>query len=189
MTASRLPPKPTGRLVTAEEFLRDYCEDYEELIDGVLVEKGMPSLRHGQVCAKAIRLIGNFVEANNLGQTMSNDSHILIHRDPDRMRGPDLCFFTFDRLPAGPAPDGVTDLVPDLTVEIRSPSNTWSQVFGKIGDYLKVGVRAVLVLDADSRTASVYRRDELQKIFTAEQEVTVPEVLPGFAVVVRKFFE
>lgn len=181
---------PTAKtLITAEEFLARYAHRYAELIDGELVEEGMPSLRHAQVCSKTNRLIGNFVEQHQLGQTFTNDPHILIHRNPDRMRGPDVCFFTFATLPPGPAPDGVSELVPELTVEVRSPSNTWTQIFGKIGDYLQVGVKAVLVLDPDGLTASVYRADTGQQIFHTGDELTLPDVLPGFAVPVTRFFE
>ena len=187
--AAPVPPAPAKKLVTAEEFLERYAHRYAELIDGGLVEFGMPSLRHGEVCSRVDRLIGNFVEDRQLGRTMANDPHILISRNPDTVRGPDVCYFSFARLPPGPAPDGVSELVPELTVEVRSPSNTWTQIFGKIGDYLRVGVTAVLVLDPDGLTASVYRADTGQQIFHTGDELTLPDVLPGFAVPVKRFFE
>jgi hypothetical protein len=40
-----------------------------------------------------------------------------------------------------------------------------------------------------SLTASVYRADELQRIFDNGDELTIPDVLPGFAVAVRRLFE
>ena len=178
----------TPHLVTAEEFVDKYSHDYAELIDGVLKERGMPSLRHGQVCLKAGRLIGNFVEDRQLGHTMSNDSHILIRKNPDTVRGPDLSYYSFQRLPPGPAPEGLSDVVPELVVEIRSPSNTWMAIFSKVGDYLQAGVTAILVLDPDGVTASVYRGTG-QVILHAGDTLTLPDVLPGFAVPVAKFFE
>jgi hypothetical protein len=35
----------------------------------------------------------------------------------------------------------------------------------------------------------VYRPEELQQIFHNGDELVVPEILPGFAVAVRRFFE
>lgn len=191
MTSATLSPPSTQvipQLVTAEEFVEKYSHDYAELIDGVLKEHGMPSLRHGQVCLKAGRMIGNFVEERQLGHTMSNDSHILIRKSPDTVRGPDLSFYSFQRLPPGPAPEGLSEVVPELVVEVRSPSNTWMAIFSKVGDYLQAGVTAVLVLDPDGLTASVYRGTG-QAILHAGDTLTLPDVLPGFAVPVAKFFE
>jgi hypothetical protein len=47
----------------------------------------------------------------------------------------------------------------------------------------------VIVLDAVSASASVYRAAELQQIFHNSDELVVPDVLPGFAVVVSRLFE
>jgi Uma2 family endonuclease len=159
-----------------------------DLVLGQLKEYGMATGRHGQVCARANRLLGNFIEDNNLGHTMSNDTRILIRRDPDTVRGADVCYVSFSRLPPGPAPDEYLVVPPELCVEVRSASNTWSDIFIKVGEYIGIGVSAVLVLDPDTQTASVYRADALQQIFRIDDELTLPDVLPGFAVPVRRFF-
>ena len=76
-----------------------------------------------------------------------------------------------------------------VVVEVRSQSDSWGEVFGKVGEYREAGVRAVVVIDMASRTASVYRLDRLQEIVAADDELTVPDVLTGFAVRVGKPFE
>ena len=119
-TQTQAPPA----LLTAEEFIERYAHQHVELVDGVVVETPMPTLRRGQVCSKANRLLGNFTEERNLGHVMSNDTFIRTRRDPDRVRGPDVLYVSYSRLPPGPAPNRLTDLVPELTVEVRSPSNT-----------------------------------------------------------------
>lgn len=87
-----------------------------------------------------------------------------------------------------PSSGCVLKVPPQLCVEVRSPSNTWTDIFAKIADYFRAGVTAVLVLDPDTATASVYRADTGQQIFTQDQELTLPDVLPGFSVPVRRFF-
>ncbi len=104
------------------------------------------------------------------------------------MSGPDVSYYSFARMPAGPAPQGVCEIAPEFAVEVRSPSNTWAEIFVKIGEYLKVGVTAVLVLDPDRPSATVYRATG-QTEFAAGDVLTLPEVLPGFEVAVAKFFE
>ena len=59
----------------------------------------------------------------------------------------------------------------------------------KVVEYLRMGVRVVLVLDPASETASLYRPEVLQELLHKDAELTVPDVLPGFAVQVASLFE
>ena len=56
-------------------------------------------------------------------------------------------------------------------------------------DLSPTGVRVVVVLDPATTSASVYRLDELQQIFHNSDALTIADVLPGFSVVVSRFFE
>jgi Uma2 family endonuclease len=129
------------------------------------------------------------VEKRDLGHEMSNDSFVQTGGNPDTVRGPDVCFYSYERLPKGPVPDGLLSVVPDLLVEVRSPSERWGQLFAKVGEYLQAGVRIVIVLDALSGTASVYRPDEMQQIFHNSDALVVPDLLPDFSVPVGRLFE
>jgi Uma2 family endonuclease len=77
---------------------------------------------------------------------------------------------------------------PDLVIEVRSPSERWTEAFGKVLEYLKAGVRVACIVDPGTETVSVYRPDEIQQILTADDEFTLPDVLPGFQVNVGKLF-
>ena len=149
----------------------------------------MPWQDHGYICALIVRLIGNFVFDHQLGRVTSNDSWVQTGFNPDTVRGPDLCYFSYDRLPPGRIPRGMLSVNPDLIVEIRSPSDLWTEMFAKVEEYLRAGVRAVVILDLDSLTASVYRSPGLQQTLQASETLTIPEVLPGFSVQVGKLFE
>ena len=183
-----MSPATTPTLMTAEEFARKHGGDYVELIDGKVEAIPMPKLRHGQVCAAATRLFGNFITDNGLGLVCSNDTFVVVRRNPDRVRGADLCFWRKDRVPPGELPDLITD-PPDLVVEVRSPTDAWTKVFAKVLEDLEAGVRVVVLIDPGTATASVYRPDELQQVHDNGDELTLPDVLPGFSIPVRKFFE
>jgi Uma2 family endonuclease len=118
-----------------------------------------------------------------------NDSYVLTGKDPDTLRGADICYFSYERLPKGTFPEGLLPIAPDMAIEVRSPSERWTQVFAKVLEYLEIGVRVVIVLDPATATASVYRPDELQQIFDNGDELTVPDLLPGFSVPVKALFE
>jgi Uma2 family endonuclease len=105
------------------------------------------------------------------------------------MEEADACYFSYERLPKGETPDRLLPAASGLVAEMRSPSDPWTNVFAKVAEYLRAGVRVVVILDAATTSASVYRATELQQIFHNGDELTVPEVLPGFAVPVRRLFE
>jgi Uma2 family endonuclease len=174
--------------MTAEEFTGRYANRHAELVEGVVKEYPVPWPRHGKICLTIGRLIGNHVEAHDVGHVMSNDSWVRTGTNPDTVRGADVCFFGYERLPRGEVPDGLLSVAPDLVVEVRSPSDRWTEIFAKVAEYLRVGVRAVVVLDPATATASVYRSDELRQIFHNSDPLTLPDVLPGFSVAVDRLF-
>ena len=187
-TATTRPVQPPT-LLTAEEFARLYEDDNVELVNGLVEEQEMPMPRHGKVCAKAVRLIGNFVEAHDLGHVMSNDTWVVLTRDPDTVRGADASFYSYARLPKGEVPGGLLAAVPELVIETRSPSNTWPKLLFKRDQYLAGGVKVVVILEPEKSTAMVCRAGETPTTISGDTPLALPDVLPGFAVPVRQFFE
>jgi Uma2 family endonuclease len=183
---------PTGTpapLMTAAEFTARYANIHAELVKGIVKEYPVPWPRHGKLCSRIDRLIGNHVEANDLGHVMCNDSWIKTGSNPDTVRGADVCFFSYERLPKGAVPEGLLPVAPDLVVEVRSPTDRWNAIFAKVSEYLSAGVRVVVVLDPATASASVYRMEELQQIFHNSDGLALPDVLPGFSVVVSRLLE
>jgi Uma2 family endonuclease len=175
--------------MTAAEFTARYANVHAELVKGIVKEYPVPWPKHGFICTTIAHLLASHVIQNDLGRVASNDSWIQTGRNPDTVRGADVCFFSYERLPKGDIPEGLLPVVPDLVVEVRSPSDRWNDIFIKVGEYLNAGVRVVIVLDPATETASIYRTDELQQIAHNGDELTIPEILPGFAVPVRRLFE
>ncbi|HVL13328.1 MAG TPA: Uma2 family endonuclease [Gemmata sp.] len=191
LTIPTTPPAPTPVGLTLDEFLERYAGAYVEVIEGEVKEIPMPQPLHGRVCTKAGRFLDEFAEANQLGVVCSNDTFVLIRREPLQVRGADVVFWGKAKAPDGVPAKGMITAAPDLCVEVVSPTNTWSEVFTKVGEYLGIGVPAVVVLDPDTRTASVYRNlpGQGQQIFNSGDTLAIPDVLPGFAVPVARFFE
>jgi Uma2 family endonuclease len=59
----------------------------------------------------------------------------------------------------------------------------------KARGYIVAGVTAVMVVVPEDETATVYRLNEFHQTFHNGDELTLPDVLPGFAVPVKRFFE
>ena len=64
----------------------------------------VPFPRHGQICTKIIRLLGNHVEEQKLGHVVANDSGVVTERGPDTVRGADVAYYSYRRVPPGPFP-------------------------------------------------------------------------------------
>ncbi len=161
----------------------------EELVKGRVVPMAVPKPRHGEICSKAIRIFGNYAEDRDLGRVLSNDAGVITERSPDTVRGADVAFYSFARVPKGPLPDGYLDIPPDLIVEVLSPKDRWPKVLAKVAEYLNVGTTVVIVLDDRRRLAHVYRADGTVRLLTADEELTIPDLLGDFSVRVGRFFE
>jgi Uma2 family endonuclease len=194
MSAATVTPpsaQPAGppRLMTADEFMAGPGGELGvDLLDGVVTEVPMPHRYHGVVATRMIREVANFVEDSDIGRVMSNDTHVRVGRNPDRLRGADVLYVSYTHLPRGPFPDGVMDPPFELVVEVRSPSATWADEVRKCFEYLDAGVRVAVLLDIDTQTASVFRTNAVQEVFRAADTLTLPDVLPGFAVPVARLF-
>jgi Uma2 family endonuclease len=180
----------TSTLITAEQFAQRPDPGYpEELVRGRIVPMPMPKPRHGEICNKAGRILGNFAEDRDLGRVLNNDAGVITERGPDTVRGADVSFYSYVRVPKGPLPDRYLDIPPDLVVEVLSPSDRWPKVLAKVAEYLDAGTTVVVVLDDERRLAHVYRADGAPRLLAAEDELSIPDLLGDFHVLVGRFFE
>ena len=160
-----------------------------ELVRGRIQKMNVPGPRHGLICGNVVWILQQFVRERDIGRVLCNDSGIITEHDPDTVRGMDVSFYSYSRLHKGPVSERYVDAVPELIVEVRAPDDRWSRILKKVSEYLEAGVTAVCVLDPKTETARVYSADETEQILTADEELSFPNILPGFAVLVRRFFE
>src|SRR5262249_46785063 len=144
---------------------------------------------HGYVCNKAGRIFGNFVDDHRPGWVLNNDTGVITERDPDTVRGADVVYYSYNRLPPGELPESYAAVPPELVVEVRSPGDRWPKVLAKVAEYLESGVTAMVVLDDQRRSAHVFNADGSHRMLGPDDELTFPELLPEFRVIVRRFFE
>lgn len=164
-------------LMTAEEFARRPDPGYpEELVRGRVVAMPPPKPRHGEICNSVAHLLTAHVRSHGLGRVLSNDSGVITRRGPDTVRGADVAYYSYERVPRGPLPDHYLDIAPDLVVEVLSPGDRWPLVLQKVGEYLDAGARLVVVLDPDERAAHVYAADRAPRVVRGDEALALPEV-------------
>ena len=182
--------KTRTALLTAEDLLRLDSEGVRgELIRGVLHETMSTGEEHGWIVMRLGALLMNFILSRSLGRLVGSDSGVLLERDPDTVREPDLAFTLAERLPPGGPSVGYAEVVPDLVVEVVSPSDQPRDVADKVAMWLSHGVRLVWVVRSDSRTIEVHRASA--EVYTLSESDVFDglDVLPGFSCPVSAVFD
>jgi len=186
MTAAVAAPQ---KLLTAEEY-RLLPDDGQrtELRRGVVVVMNLPGFRHGEVCGNVYHYVDNFVRQHKLGRTISNDSGIITQRDPDTVRGADISFYSYQRVPKGQSPIGYAGASPEIVFEVVSPTNTRREIALKTGEYLNAGINVVCVVDPQFQTVNLHYPDQPVERLQAEDALTFQD-LPGFSLPVARLFD
>ena len=179
----------TKKLLTADDLLAMPDDGMRhELIRGELITMAPASAPHGGVTDRIGRRIGNFVEAQNLGETYAAETGVLVEHDPDTVRAPDYAFISYERIGGAPAADGYSEIIPDLVVEVVAGDYRAAAVDAKTQMWLDAGVRLVLVAYVRSLEIAAHHDDGTLRQFGAGDTLTCEPVLPGFACAVDDIF-
>ncbi len=131
----------TTKLMTAEEFMAaDLGEGTSSWFEGRFVEVPPAMPEHGRVCGNVVFVLETYGRQSGLGYALSNDSAVLTERDPDTVRGADVCFYSHarwpraevgNRLAAGAAGSGRRSRL--------SRKSTSAAIMKKVAEYLGSG--------------------------------------------------
>lgn len=178
-----------AKLMTADELLmmpNSRCG--YELVRGKL-RKYMPSGNiHGIIALRIGRIIGNFVDENDLGIAVAAETGFIISHNPDTVRAPDAAFIGKEKL----AKYGITEKffpdAPDLAVEVVSPNDRKKDIEEKTRDYLAAGVKLIWIVYPQNKIVAVHRQDNITDILRQTDELDGEDVLPDFRYPLEKIF-
>ena len=177
------------KLMTADELLKLPSDGKRyELTEGVLNEISPAGKPHGLVAMKAGIILYQFVHQLGLGKVFAAETGFVLSTDPDTVRAPDAAFVAADRLPTGDLPAGYMRLIPDLVVEVVSPTDTASDLQSKVFTWLDGGCRLAWVVYPATRSVTVYRSREDVRVLREEETVDGSPVFDGFSAEVRDLF-
>lgn len=178
--------------LTAEEFLaRDDWPRGSQLICGEVVVN-QPALPHQLVLGHLYARLLAWAEAEPARGLPGLSVDLRL--GPHDVYAPDLWWVREERRPAPGA--RALDGLPDLVVEVRSPS-TWRYDVGvKLGRYQAGGVAELWLVDGDARSVLVYRRstpaqpeyDEALELAAEDGAVLASPMLPAFGLAVAEVF-
>jgi Uma2 family endonuclease len=148
-----------------------------ELIDGVMIVHSPASMGHDNIGGFIRGLMSFYSDAQELGVVLGPDS--LVHLAPGRKCAPNVFFISQARMPA-PLPKEFEG-VPELVVEVLSPSNRRYDLRDKRQIYREAGVSEIWFIDAELRQIVVDRRQAgsyAEEIVSADRVASA--ALPGF---------
>ena len=176
------------QITTADELfsLPDTGQRYE-LVRGELRTMTPAGSEHGSIAMNVGIALGSYIQAHNLGVIYAAETGFKIASNPDTVRAPDVAFVRQEKVEAlGGVPTGYWPGAPDLVVEVISPNDLYHEVDEKITDWLNAGVQVVLVVNPRQRTIRLYRTATDTTIFTDADTLTIPDLLPGWALEVKR---
>ncbi len=160
------------------------------LIDGVLYEDEMPKRPHARLQVRIGHFLYEYEERFGLGEATSECG---FHPPKTRHTAllPDVAFQRFDQLP-DPPPEVYVPKMPDLAVEIQSPSDTLSKLRQKARAYLENGTTIVWLVQPERQGVEVCRLGEdgaIQSEFKRQGDLLGGyDCMPGFELTVNKLF-
>ncbi|MGL4424605.1 MAG: Uma2 family endonuclease [Gemmataceae bacterium] len=185
-------PTTTSELMTADEFLawveaqpadgRRY-----ELDQGRIFTVPPPNEAHAMVCWFILKLLTGYLDRLGRGTILANDGGLIVRYDPDTIRGPDIALQLMERDLAD-ALRGPSQSVPDLVVEVRSPSDRDREILRRVRDYHELGVPLVWVVDFEVRYLTLYRPAQFPVIYEEADLLEGHGVLPDFRCSVADLF-
>lgn len=153
-----------------------------ELIDGIIVEKTV-GFEEGYLGSEIFAILREFVKQHDLGLAIADGG--MAELFPGQVRTPDAAFYSWDKFPNRQRPK---ELVPDLAIEVLSPSNRPGEMFAKLKDYYFAGVKLVWYVDPRKRTIEVYTSVNDVMTLTINDTLDGGTLLPGFSVAVATIF-
>jgi Uma2 family endonuclease len=162
--------------------------DRYEVVNGKIKE--LPPMGAPQV-GVASRLNGfifTVTHPKNLGTVVTEMMFRLKEGKPQRR--PDVAFVSAERWPVDEdIPAGEAWLVvPNLAVEVVSPSNTFVEIDQKILEYFDAGVKAVWVIATETRRVHVYDSPNQSHVLGVDETLLGDPVLPGFKLPLHELF-
>lgn len=178
-------------LTSAPETMLSQDDDtLYEVVDDQQVELPPMGAYSVWIAAVLVNHLANFARQHQLGRAVP-EMLFDFTATLQRKRRPDAAFVSFDRWPQQrrvPRTEA-WDVVPNLAVEVISPSDTIEHVMGKVAEYFQVGVECVWVILPSQEHVYVYESPTSVRILSRADILRGEPVLPQFQVPVAALFD
>ena len=148
---------PEGKIVlTYEDYvLLPNDRNRYEILEGELTATPAPSTKHQSVSANLFKLLSRHIDNRNLGKLLYAPIDLILASTS--VLQPDLVFVAKDRQRI--ITDKAIEGVPDLVIEILSPSTSRTDRVTKAQIYARHSVPAYWIVDPDEELIEIYLLD------------------------------
>jgi len=160
-----------------------------EVVQGQVQEKPGMGAYEAELASLLVAYLVTFVRDHKLGRAVS-EALFQLDRVQNLQRRPDVAFVSNARWPFHRNAPKVAawDVIPDLAVEVNSPSNKANDIISKIDEYFRAGVQRVWVIYPNARTVYLYESPSEVKILRAGDTLDGAPLLPGFVLPLATLF-
>jgi len=179
-----------------EDFISDDQSRSYELIDGEKVYKMPNGYDHIELSQLIYDALYDYLKAHPLGRVYKEATFIL----PDRYdsgwvsgsRIPDVMVVSKEKIECYKAskpdrPGYPFAVIPDLAIEVVSPTDKFDDVDKKIALYLQDGVQMIWVINPQQKTAGVYLTHQTLRL-SGDAVLSGSDVLAGFELKLSELF-
>ncbi len=157
--------------------------DYYEVVRGQLVEVSPMSFYACEVANNLCDLLNQYLVIHKLGRTRIEQNYAIpLPEDGSRVMRPDLAYVSFDRCPKDRPMSLVglgLDVIPELVVEVISPTDKAEDVMVKTENYFRGGVSTVWQIYPKSRFILAFNDWTHVRVVSECEECVIPQ-LSGF---------
>ncbi len=166
-------------VLSAEEFDNYPFEEDKryELDEGELIEMTRPAYRHNRVLRILLVELDLYLRKNPIGEALLSEN--LYALSPLTRRAPDVAVILGDRYEEL-KDTKVIPIIPEIAVEVLSPSETPRMIHRKLKQYFGAGVKEVWLIDPDVREIEVWTGATLPDRALASGDILASRLLPGF---------
>jgi len=159
-----------------------------EVVDGQIKEKTV-GVQESEIATLLIEFLAPFVRLHQLGKILS-ETIFLIDRLKGLQRRPDVAFVSHSKWPFNRRVPNVPvwEMVPDLAIEVVSPTNSAVEVQIKIDEYFEAGVSKVWVI-YPRQNIHIYASKTQMQVVQPGDGLDGGDLLPGFRLPLSALFE
>jgi Uma2 family endonuclease len=162
---------------------------YYELINGLIMKKSAPAPQHQNISMSLSMKLGSFIKSKKLGKLFAAPIDLFL--DDRNAVQPDLVFVANDNLHIV-THDGIVG-IPDLIVEIISPSSVMRDRIDKKNLYERLNVKEYWIIDPAYQDIEIYTvlngRYELFSGVTMFEGSLKSNILEGISIELKELFD
>ncbi len=174
--------------ITYADYLKIDDDNRYEISNGELLMVPAPSTSHQSVSRNLEFLIWNYVKQKDLGKVFYAPTDVVL--DDDEVFQPDIVFIKSENLHII-GKDAIKG-VPDLIVEIVSPSSTFYDTVEKKNVYEKYGVKEYWLVFPDERVIEIFilgKEGYVEFCKSKKKGIVTSSILEGLEIDSKDVFE